>query len=156
MKTTPIPYNNDGTAPYSDLDTSRDAAVAIEPKRPTLREIVFNAIENSGANGLTDFEIEHRTRLKHQTASARRRELELDDRIVWSGKKRARPTGGVKSKVWIVKGMQIDIEDLDAAREAERVTKLDVIKSKLCKKIKAMDENDVVKVWALLKSEDLL
>jgi hypothetical protein len=51
--------------------------------------------------GLTDDEIEQKTSLRHQTASARRRELVLMELVKHSGQ--SRPTrSGRNAKIWVV------------------------------------------------------
>ena len=79
--------------------TSRDAAASMADVAPSLRDRVYQEIW-SCEDGLTDDELEQRTRLKHQTVSARRRELVLDGFVREAGKRLAR--SGRKATVWVV------------------------------------------------------
>jgi hypothetical protein len=80
--------------------TSREAAVLIAPHSATLRARVLTIIRNCGDQGATDDEIEVVTGLRHQTASARRRELVLGNFIKDSG--RTRPTrSNRQATVWV-------------------------------------------------------
>jgi len=79
--------------------TSRAAADAIEPRRPTLQKIVFGFIKSQRTFGATDEEMEAGTGLKHQTASPRRRELALMGAVYDSGRKR-KTSSGCAATVW--------------------------------------------------------
>jgi hypothetical protein len=97
------PY--DGHAPSEPKDragTSFAAAVSIEPHAGTLRAEVLSLIRDWGKFGRTDDEIEMKLGLRHQTASARRRELVLAGLIVDSGRKRATRSGRM-AVVWVAK-----------------------------------------------------
>lgn len=74
--------------PYSNADTSKEAAESIRSSSSSMRELVFRVIKLSGVRGMTDDEIEIETGLPHQTASARRRELVLREKIKQSGERR--------------------------------------------------------------------
>ena len=87
------------TLPYSNGDTSVDAATSMLGSASSLRRLVFDTIKHLG--GLTDDEIEVETGLSHQTASARRRELVLSKNIVFSGERR-RTRSGRFAKVHVV------------------------------------------------------
>lgn len=88
-----------GTPPHVDQDTSRDAAQAIRAPSPVLREQVFGVIVAN--NGATDDEVEVELTMRHQTASARRRELVIAGRVVDGGQRR--PTrSGKNAIVWII------------------------------------------------------
>lgn len=86
-------------APFSDPETSREAADAIRPVVPRLEGIVLEAIRSAG--GLCDHEIEAVTGLIHQTASARRRGLVLKGLVADSGVRRVTASGR-QAKVWVV------------------------------------------------------
>lgn len=78
--------------PFSDTETSRDAARSVEKSAPRLRQIVLQTIRDA-VDGCTDDEIEIITGLSHQTASARRRELVLSGEIVPNGDRRKTRSG---------------------------------------------------------------
>lgn len=80
-------YRKDGPA------TMEQAAHLVYPRSGSdrLRVLVF-IVENE-AEGATDWEIEQHLRMKHQTASARRRELEKDGWLEPTGKTRPTDTG---------------------------------------------------------------
>jgi hypothetical protein len=65
-----------------------------------VQAIVHDVIEDAGSRGITDGEIEVLTGLKHQTVSARRRELVLADLVHSTGKKRKNPNSNSKGFVW--------------------------------------------------------
>jgi hypothetical protein len=62
-------------APYSDDDTSREAAESIVPHLSKLRAKVLAAVVASRFEGRTCDEVEAETGMRHQTASARMYEL---------------------------------------------------------------------------------
>ena len=89
------------TAPYvPGSDTSYDAAKSIEEHLPHLERLVRLKIQEAGAAGRTDDEIEEMTGLRHQSASARRRGLVLKNLIVDSGTRRKTRSGRFAA-VWI-------------------------------------------------------
>ena len=75
----------------------------MKPVIKTLQDRVLAYIKSQGSWGATDDEIEQALDMKHQTASARRRELVLMDppRIIDSGGRR-KTRSGRTAKVWIV------------------------------------------------------
>ena len=81
-------------------DTSHAAAESMRSSAPPLRERVLKLIRNAGSRGLTDDEIEVITGLRHQTASARRRELVLAGKVRDSGGRR-RTRSGRGATVWL-------------------------------------------------------
>lgn len=85
-----------GTPPHEDVDTSREAAESIRPTVSTLREKVFEQIKKT-PNGATCEQIELALGMKHQTVSARIRELELQDRIFYEGKRMNKT--GVRARI---------------------------------------------------------
>ena len=104
------------TLPYvKGSETSQAAAESMEPHAPTIRHRVFRYILSRGDHGATDDEIEGALGLKHQTASARRRELEKDYGAVrletlGDGTPRKRRTGsGRMAGVYVaIEGVNID------------------------------------------------
>ena len=78
-------------------DTMVESAKAIAMEGRNLRATVLRVIIDKG--GATDEEIELRTGLKHQTASARRRELVISGLVEDSGERRL-TTSGRKAIVW--------------------------------------------------------
>lgn len=91
----------DGTPPHEAPSTSQAAAVSMKPAANRLQRQVEAVIGSTGPRGATDDELEVLTGLKHQTVSARRRELYLLGRIRSIGE---RPTrSGRKAKVWVLR-----------------------------------------------------
>ena len=91
-----------------------------------LKEKVFEVIEAHG--GLTDFEIERALMLPHQTASARRRDLVKELRVIDSGYKRESPMGNWAT-VWRVVqeediGTPAYVELQNSNRRAEILSRL--------------------------------
>jgi len=89
-----------GDAPFvRGSDTSESAAEQAAPFRMSLSNQVLAVIKRAGSHGVTDDEVEVRLDLRHQTASARRRELVLAGVIKDSGNRR--PTrSGRQATVW--------------------------------------------------------
>lgn len=88
-----------GLPPHVNQDTSRDAARSIKDDANTIRANVRMLIAQS--TGLTCDEVEMKTGLSHQTASARIRELALLGDIKDSAQRR--PTrSGRKAIVWVI------------------------------------------------------
>ena len=89
-----------GQAPFvAGSDTSEKAAGETEPFRLSLSARVLKVIKSSGGHGATDDEIEVKLMLRHQTASARRRELVLSGAIRDSGERR-KTRSGRTATVW--------------------------------------------------------
>jgi hypothetical protein len=87
-------------SPYNDLPpfeagsaTSEAAALSMVDAASTLRERVFDLIASRGKGGTTDDEVEVALAMRHQTASARRRELELLGRVIKTGDRRPTRSG---------------------------------------------------------------
>jgi hypothetical protein len=81
----------DGLPPKEPRDAtgiSREASESMIPTAGSLRFQVLSYIRGRGLHGATDNEIEHALGLRHQTASARRRELVLTEFVVDSGRRR--------------------------------------------------------------------
>lgn len=96
----PTPYNGDGSAPYArDSDTSAAAAGSIDG--PALRRLVRHAILKAGRRGLTCDEVEVLLDMRHQTASARIRELALRG-AVHDSTVRRRTRSNRSAIVWVV------------------------------------------------------
>ena len=72
----------------------------MEGSAGTLRARVFAHVQEQGARGATCDEIEEALDLKHQTASARVRELALRGDLEDSGKRRDTRSGR-KAVVWV-------------------------------------------------------
>jgi hypothetical protein len=78
----------DGVPPHVGTDTSLDAAKSIRGDASRLRSIVLRAIRARGPQGATCDEIETELNMRHQTASARIRELVLAGHVVDSQQQR--------------------------------------------------------------------
>lgn len=92
-----------GGAPFvKGSSTSKAAADSIDGATKTIQRQVERYIREQGVNGATDDEIESRLNLRHQTASARRRELVLLEVIVDSERTR-KTRSGRKATVWVIK-----------------------------------------------------
>lgn len=87
----PDPYG--GKAPSVRVDTSRDAANSMQAALSSLQAHVFHWIQAQGEHGSTCDEAEEALRMKHQTCSARIRELALKERILDSGERRPTRSG---------------------------------------------------------------
>lgn len=92
----------DGHPPHvAGSYTSKEAADKIEPRRRSMKRRIAALFESRGRHGLTDDEIEWSLGMKHQTASARRRELELEHLIEKTTKRRrTRSTTGATAAVY--------------------------------------------------------
>lgn len=92
------PYG--GVAPFvKGSDTSEAASQSLEPTAKTKRRVVLTLIEVTGTTGATDDELERLTGWRHQTVSARRRELVLQGLVKDSGKRRD-TSSGRSAAVW--------------------------------------------------------
>jgi len=90
-----------GFPPHENTPTSIEAAARIKDIAPTLREAVHRFIYARGKRGATDDEVEMYLKLRHQSASARRRELVQLHQVFDSGTTR-NTRSGRKATVWIV------------------------------------------------------
>jgi hypothetical protein len=90
----------DGLPPHVDSDTSEEAAERIASETGRLQAMVLDEVRRSGGHGRTDDELEVALGLRHQTASARRRELVLKGLVEDSGRRRATRSGR-KATVWV-------------------------------------------------------
>jgi len=99
------PIDDDGDdyvgAPYSDPETSKQAAREILPYLARLEAAVFRVIERAGIKGACVHEIEDALAMLHQTAGARVRGLVLLGLVEDSGLRRPTHTGR-QSKAWRV------------------------------------------------------
>jgi DNA adenine methylase len=86
-------------------DTSRAAAISIAEVAGDLRARVLVEIRERAETGATCDEVEVYLGLKHQTASARIRELVLDNDIVDSARRRLTRSGH-KAVVWVCPGLE--------------------------------------------------
>lgn len=81
-------------AGYSNETTSRNAAHSIRDQLGKMRRLVYDVIAARGpGDGLTDEEVEGITGMRHQSASARRRELVLKGWLRDSGRTRMNNSG---------------------------------------------------------------
>lgn len=80
--------------------TSEEAANSMKQPAQSIRQRVLKFIIDTGSWGATDEEIERALKLKHQTASARRRELVLLGAIGERVEKR-KTTSGRWAKTWV-------------------------------------------------------
>ena len=88
-------------APFiAESDTSRAAAESIEPHLQYLQTVVLREYAHS-PQGLTCDDVERLTSLRHQTASARVKELRDMGKIVDSGR-RAKTRSGRSAVVYVV------------------------------------------------------
>lgn len=83
-------------------DTSREAAVAMKPTAENLRAEVLRFLTERGEHGATDEEVQLALDMAGNTQRPRRRELELMDQVVNSGKTRPTQTGR-SAVVWAAK-----------------------------------------------------
>jgi hypothetical protein len=94
------PYG--GFPPHVDQSTSISAAAEIAPHAAKLRLAVYQQIICCGQFGATDDEIEVALKLRHQTVSARRRELVLLSQVTDSGRRR-KTRSGRSAIVWFTR-----------------------------------------------------
>jgi len=87
----------------ADSDTSRDAAVSMLPNVGTKRRVIYDWLVDFPS---TDDELEAATGWRHQTVSARRRELVMLGLVVDSGKRRETSSGRAAT-VWEVVEVEV-------------------------------------------------
>lgn len=86
------PYH--GLPPFvADSDTSEDAALSVNASASSMRTRCLELIEQSGTSGMTCDELEVAMRMRHQTCSARLRELVLTEQIYDTGVRRTTRSG---------------------------------------------------------------
>lgn len=81
-----------------DSDTSKAAAESIGASK--MRDAALGKISDSGREGMTSDELEVATGMRHQTASARIRELAMAGKVIDSGFRR-RTRSGRTATVWV-------------------------------------------------------
>lgn len=86
------------SAPHNGTETSVEASEAIRSMTTSWRRKVFAVIADHHPDGITDEGIEQRLILKHQSASARRRELVLAGLIEPVGT--AVNSSGARAQLW--------------------------------------------------------
>jgi hypothetical protein len=91
----------DGTPPHEEPETSEEAAHQAARFAKTQRERVQQFVSLQGEHGAIDDEIELGLGMRHQTASARRRELVLLGALVPLGIKR-RTRSGARAMVHVL------------------------------------------------------
>jgi hypothetical protein len=74
-------------------ETSAAAAESVREKAASMRSRIEACFFACGEYGMTDDEVEELLGFRHQTASPRRRELELDGALVGTGRKRETRSG---------------------------------------------------------------
>jgi hypothetical protein len=89
----------DGKPPSEQVSTSQAAAGSMKVVANTVRQKVLAVIEARGEHGATDDELEQALGMRHQTVSARRRELYLLGEIRTVGERRTR--SGRLARVWV-------------------------------------------------------
>jgi hypothetical protein len=105
-----IPPRRDTAAYVRGSGTSRAAAASLGDHLARLQFLVLDFIRLQGMTGATDDECEIYLKLRHQTASARRRELVLKDYIIDS--ERTRPTrSGRQATIWVVNDRRGEAKD---------------------------------------------
>jgi hypothetical protein len=90
-------YDSSREAPFSDDDTSRQAAERIEPHVAHLEAIVLQCVRDHGR--ITCDAVEIALSMKHQTASARLNGLERKGLVRRSGEK-AKTRSGREAILW--------------------------------------------------------
>lgn len=81
-------------------ETSEEAADSVRPLVGQMKIQVYEFIASRGPDGATCDETEEALEMRHQTCSARFRDLRLENRIVQAGKKRLTRSGR-KAEVYI-------------------------------------------------------
>lgn len=110
------PYN--GKAPFvAGSATSQAAAERVDPRAEWR---VYDYIARCGPEGATDDEVEVALRMRHQTASARRRTLVLKLKVRATERTR-RTRSGRLARVWVVSDMrdplpQLELPGVDSSR----------------------------------------
>jgi hypothetical protein len=79
--------------------TSKSAATFIEPSAGTVRAWVLKEIRKAGQKGLSCEQVERRCKLRHQSASARIRELVIDGLVEIIGTRENE--SGVRARVYV-------------------------------------------------------
>jgi hypothetical protein len=88
-----------GAARADGPETMRAAAESLRGQLGRLQALVLEAVRAAGEAGMTDEELERALGLRHQSVSARRRELVLRGQLADSGDRR-RTSSGRAAIVW--------------------------------------------------------
>lgn len=107
-----------GNAPHSGPETSKEASETIDAK--TLRAMVLRFVAKPTSHtyiGATCYEVEQALKLRHQTASARIRELYLLGKLMDSGMRRLTNTNR-RAVVWVICDRQVNIEICPTCKRA--------------------------------------
>lgn len=88
--------------PSVAVDTSRDAAEAIQKPSAAIRAFVLAYIANQGEQGATCDQAEEALGLRHQTCSPRILELSRTGEVVATGRRRL-TRGHRKAVVWVAR-----------------------------------------------------
>jgi hypothetical protein len=89
-----------GLSPTNGFETSCAAAESIQKYVPRLHPIILDEMRRAGSHGVTCDELEVTLGLRHQTASARLRELALGGRVVDSEHRRQTRSGRAAIVWW--------------------------------------------------------
>lgn len=94
-----------GTPPHvAGCDTSLEAAESVAADVSRMASLVLSLVRRAGEYGVTCAEAEISLSMKHQTASARFRELVLRGLIVDSGRRRRTDGQRTPSRVYVMAG----------------------------------------------------
>ena len=93
------PYADRHVPRVKGSDTSTAAAISQEPSLASTQYKILSIIRYYATSGCTDDELEGVTGLRHQSVSARRRELVLAGLVVDSGERRLTSSGRMAT-VW--------------------------------------------------------
>lgn len=102
--------------------TSKAAAKSMNGAAPSLRQKVYDYLVALGPKGATDDELEQLTELKHQTVSARRRELVIDGYVRDSGETRE-VRSGRQATIWVVTNPEIQEVCPESKKRSNATTK---------------------------------
>lgn len=144
---------NDSLPYVVGSDTSKEAAESVVASAQAVRVRVFKHIEAQGGQGSTDNEIEHALGLRHQSASARRRELVQRGMVYDSGARR-RTDSGRKAAVWVAAPQH---EWEDRASEVAAAEATEKLRKAIRDRAKALSPNqcqEVLDFMGTLESDD--
>jgi hypothetical protein len=144
-----------GSPPFvRGSDTSKAAADSVEADTPTLRERVYAAIKGYEDRGATDDCIEQQLKLRHQTASARRRELQLLGMVVDSGRRRETRSGR-KATVWVAVDKPVPVQPKQIVREPRFELRFDSWAVPACLSTRVPERSTVLGVVHVLTAVEL-
>jgi hypothetical protein len=97
-------FSNPSTipAPHSGSDTSRGAALSIEPNAGTLRRKVLDRLKAVWPYGMTDEQMQDELYIAQNTQRPRRREL-VQAGLVYDSGRRSLTRSGRSAIIWIAK-----------------------------------------------------